>query len=52
MQCSQIIDFLRDKLDIPQARENMLKEVQAFDKSRNQLYNDYIHPNVARFLDG
>jgi hypothetical protein len=29
----------------------MLKEVTAFDKSRNQTYNDYLHADIIEFLE-
>ncbi len=49
-----IIAFLQQHLEIDvteQHRLNMLKEVTAFDKSRNQTYNDYLHADIIEFLE-
>jgi len=32
-------------------RKNMLREITAFDKSRNQCYNDYLHPSIVEYLE-
>jgi len=49
-----IITFLQQHLEMTvteQHRLNMLKEVTAFDKSRNQTYNDYLHADIIEFLE-
>ena len=49
-----IITFLQHHLEMTvteQHRLNMLKEVTAFDKSRNQTYNDYLHADIIEFLE-
>lgn len=46
--------FLQKHLDYEpteQDRQNMLREITAFDKSRNQCYNDYLHPRIVEFLE-
>ena len=48
------ISFLEANLDLEiteQHRLNMLKEIKVFDMSRNQCYNDYIHPDIIEFLE-
>lgn len=48
------ISFLEANLDLEiteQHRSNMLKEIKVFDMSRNQCYNDYIHPDIIEFLE-
>lgn len=48
------ISFLETNLDLEiteQHRLNMLKEIKVFDMSRNQCYNDYIHPDIIEFLE-
>jgi hypothetical protein len=34
-----------------QDRRNMLKEITAFDKSRNQSYKDFLHPSIIEYLE-
>jgi MoaA/NifB/PqqE/SkfB family radical SAM enzyme len=34
-----------------QDRLNMLREITVFDKSRNQQYNNYLHPEIVEFLE-
>ncbi len=49
-----IISFLKQYLQLEiteQHRVNMLREVTAFDKSRDQCYNDYLHPSIIKFLE-
>ena len=48
------ISFLEASLHLEiteQHRLNMLKEIKVFDMSRNQCYNDYIHPDIIEFLE-
>lgn len=54
VQINQSLDFLRDWQDYEpseQDRLNMLKEITVFDKSRDQHYNNYLHPEVVEFLE-
>jgi hypothetical protein len=49
-----IIAFLNQHLELEiteQHRVNMLREITAFDKSRDQCYNDYLHPSIIEFLE-
>ena len=49
-----IIAFLTQHLELEiteQHRVNMLREITAFDKSRDQCYNDYLHPSIIEFLE-
>lgn len=49
-----IIAFLQQHLEMTvteQHRQNMLREVTAFDKSRNQSYTDYLHADIIEFLE-
>jgi hypothetical protein len=49
-----IIAFLEENLDLEitdQHRLNMLREIKAFDNSRNQCYTDFIHPDIITFLE-
>ena len=49
-----IIAFLQQHLEIDvteQHRQNMIREVTAFDKSRNQSYTDYLHADIIEFLE-
>ena len=49
-----IIAFLTENLELEiteQHRINMLREITAFDKSRDQCYNDYLHPSIIEFLE-
>ena len=48
------VSFLEANLNLEiteQHRLNMLKEIKVFDMSRNQCYNDYIHPDIIEFLE-
>ena len=48
------IAFLTENLELEiteQHRINMLREITAFDKSRDQCYNDYLHPSIIEFLE-
>lgn len=48
------LDFLKQHIDYQpteQDRLNMLKEITVFDKSRNQSYNNYLHPSIVEFLE-
>jgi len=40
-----------DKKIIDNDRKNMLKEITAFDKSRNQNYRDFLHPSIIEYLE-
>ena len=49
-----IIAFLNQYLELEiteQHRVNMLREITAFDKSRDQTYNDYLHADIIEFLE-
>jgi len=50
----QCIDFFKHNLDYPVTdtdRKNMLREIKAFDKSRNQDYHDYLHKDIIKYLE-
>lgn len=54
VQLDSAISFLNKHVDLEPTEEdrlNMLKEIKAFDMSRNQCYNDFIHPDVIEFLE-
>ena len=40
-----------DKKVTDNDRKNMLKEITAFDKSRNQSYRDFLHPSIIEYLE-
>jgi len=53
-QMDVAISFLKQNLDFPvtdQDRQNMLREITVFDKSRNQCYSEYLHPDIIKFLE-
>jgi hypothetical protein len=43
----EILDYTPTEQD----RLDMLREITLFDKSRNQCYNDYLHPDIIEFLE-
>ena len=54
VQLYTVIDFLKlhqDYTPTEQDRLDMLREITLFDKSRNQCYNDYLHPDIIEFLE-
>lgn len=54
VQLEVVCDYITSHLDYQpteQDRQNMLREITAFDKSRNQCYNDYLHSDVIEFLE-
>lgn len=40
-----------DKKVTDRDRRNMLKEITAFDKSRDQSYRDFLHPSIIEYLE-
>ena len=54
VQIDQSVDFLRawqHYEPTEQERLNMLREITVFDKSRNQTFHDYLHPDIVKFLE-
>lgn len=48
------INILEQNLDLEiteQHRLDMLREIKVFDMSRDQCYNEYIHPDIIEFLE-
>jgi MoaA/NifB/PqqE/SkfB family radical SAM enzyme len=53
-QYSHIISFLETNLSLEitdKHRQDMLREIRLFDKSRKQNYRDYLDPRVCTFLE-
>jgi hypothetical protein len=51
---NNIIAFLKQHLDLKiteKHRVNMLREITAFDRSRDQNFKDYLHPSIINFLE-
>jgi len=49
-----IIQYLEHFMDFPVTdvhKHNMLREITAFDKSRNQNYKDYLHSSLVDYLE-
>ena len=54
IQFHSVINFLKlhqNYEPTDQDRINMLREITIFDKSRDQCYNDYLHPSIIEFLE-
>jgi organic radical activating enzyme len=48
------IKYLEENLDFnvtDEHRQNMLREITVFDKSRDQDYHEYLHPDIIKYLD-
>jgi len=49
-----VIKYLEENLDFDvtdEHRQNMLREITVFDKSRDQDYHEYLHPDIIKYLE-